>query len=315
MGSKRSRVHPKHKMKYAVANWRDYERALVSRGDITFWLSPDAVSAWKARPSGNRRAQPKFTDLAIETALTLRMVLGLPLRQTEGFLRGLFTLLDVDLEAPDHTTLSRRARALGTKLRVVRPKGPIHLVLDSTGLAIHGEGDWAASKHARRAPQGYRKLHLGVDDSGFIVAQALTASNVDDATTGAEFIRTVKGRLASVTGDGAYDTRDVYAAARARRARVVVPPNRKAKPKKGGRSARDRTIRRVQRDGRQRWKKESGYHRQGKAENGVFRYEAIIGSRMRARSEIGQQVEAVVGCNVLNAFMAMGRPDSIPTCV
>jgi len=216
-------------MKYAVANWRAYERSLVSRGDITFWLSPGVVSAWKARPSRRRGAQPKFTDLAIETALTLRLVLGIPLRQTEGFLRGLFSLMDVDLEAPDHTTLSRRAGALGTNLKVVRHAGPLQLVLDSTGLAIHGEGDWAASKHGRRAPQGYRKLHLGVDDSGYIVAQALTASNLDDATTGAAFIRTVRGRLASVTGDGAYDTREVYAAARRRRARVVVPPGRRAK--------------------------------------------------------------------------------------
>ena len=127
MSSKRSRVHPNYKTKYRVGNWPEYDGGLVRRGDLTIWLSPEAVAAWRPRPSGARGGQQRFSDTAIEAALTLRLVFHLPLRQTEGFLRSLFVLMDLDLHAPDHTTLSRRARTLDVQLappRRARSPGP-----------------------------------------------------------------------------------------------------------------------------------------------------------------------------------------------
>ncbi len=111
MSSKRSRVHPKYKTKYHVRNWPAYDSGLVRRGDLTLWMSPEAIDAWKPEPSGVRGGQRRFSDTAIETALTLRLLFHLPLRQTEGFLGSLFTLMGLDLEVPDHTTLSRRAHS------------------------------------------------------------------------------------------------------------------------------------------------------------------------------------------------------------
>ena len=116
----KSRIHPKYKTRYRVGNWRAYERALVQRGDVTLWLSADARDAWRPSPSGQPGGQKRFSDLAIETALTLRLVFRLPLRHAEGFLRSVLSLMDVDLEAPDHTTLSRRSRHLDVALPVVR---------------------------------------------------------------------------------------------------------------------------------------------------------------------------------------------------
>ncbi len=104
----KSRVHPKYKTKYRVGNWAEYDRALVQRGDITLWISTDAMDAWKPALSGTRGGQRKFSDHAIETALMLRLVFTLPLRQAEGFLRSILSLMGVHLDAPDHTTLSRR---------------------------------------------------------------------------------------------------------------------------------------------------------------------------------------------------------------
>ena len=102
----KSRVHPKYKTKYRVGNWAEYDRALVQRGDITLWISTDATDAWKPSPSGRRGGQRKFSDPAIETALMLRRVFKLPLRQAEAFLRSVLSLMGVDLEAPAPTTLS-----------------------------------------------------------------------------------------------------------------------------------------------------------------------------------------------------------------
>jgi hypothetical protein len=107
-----SRVHPKYKTRCRVGNWTEYDRALVQRGDITLWISPDAIDAWEPAPSGRRGGQRRFSDPAIETALTLRLVFKLPLRQAEGFLRSVLSLMRIDLEAPDHTTLSRRGQHL-----------------------------------------------------------------------------------------------------------------------------------------------------------------------------------------------------------
>ena len=193
-----SRVHPKYKTKYRVRNWASYERALIGRGNITIWLSRAAIASWKPEGTRTRGAPPKYSDLAIETALTLRLLVHLPLRQAEGFLTSLFHLMGLDLRSPDHTTLSRRGQHLNLTLRRVPRRAALHLVIDSTGLSMVGEGEWAAAKHGRRGRRGWKKLHLGVDQAGVIVAQALTDSAVDDASTGIDLIETI----ASSAADG-----------------------------------------------------------------------------------------------------------------
>jgi IS5 family transposase len=182
--------------------------------------------------------------------------------------------MGVDLDVPDHTTLSRRSQRLEVGLRHTTTKAPIHLVVDSSGLSIVGEGEWAAVKHGGKGKRGWKKLHLGVDRSGVIVAQVLTDGSADDAKTRLALIEAVEGDIASITADAAYDTIAIYEAADARGASVVVPPTKTATVSRRGRrsTTRDRTIRRVKKIGRRRWKKESGYHRQARAENAFFRY-------------------------------------------
>ncbi len=308
----RSRVHPTYKTKYRVANWTSYDRALVGRGDVTLWLAPEAIVAWTPGRVGTRGGQFKYSDLAIETAFTLRLIFHLPLRQAEGFLNSLFRMMGIDRSAPDHTTLSRRSQHLDLTLRGVPTDERIHLIVDSTGLSIVGDGEWAAAKHGRRGTRGWKKLHVGVDRSGVIVAHALTDAPVDDATTGITLIEAVDGDIVSVTADAAYDTIAFCDAAGARGATVVVPPAKTAtasrrQPRSGD---RDRTIKKVQEIGRRRWKKVAGYHRQACVENAFFRYKSIFGGALRARSPGGQVAEALVACNVLNQMADLGRPSS-----
>ena len=225
----KSRVHPKYKTKYRVRNWASYERALIGRGNITIWLSRTALAAWKPEGTRTRGAPPKYSDLAIETALTLRLLFHLPLRQAEGFLTSLFHLMGLDLRSPDHTTLSRRGQHLNLTLRRVPRRAALHLFIASTGLSMVGEGEWAAAKHGRRGRRGWKKLHLGVDQAGVIVAQALTASAVDDASTGLDLIETIASSARTVTADAAYDTLAFYETANTRGTTVVVPPAKTAK--------------------------------------------------------------------------------------
>ena len=296
----RSRVHPKYKTKYHVRNWAAYERALVRRGDVTVWLSPDAIAAWEPDRGGRRGGQRKYSDVAIETALTLRLLFHLPLRQTEGFLTSVFRLMGLDLLSPDHTTLSRRGQQLDITLRPPVRQKPLHLLIDSTGLSLVGEGEWAAVKHGGHGRRGWKKLHLGVNRAGVIVAQALTDATVDDALTGVTLL------------DAAYDTLAFYDAATHRGATVLVPPAKTARlARRGPRSpVRDRTIQRIMQMGRRRWKQEAGYHGQARVENAIFRYKSILGDGLRARTPGGQAVESRLGCNVLNRMTELGRPRS-----
>ena len=231
-----------------------------------------------------------------------------PLPLTVASDRGLLDLDLRDAGRRSHGPRSHHALAL----RRARPGTSLHLIVDSTGLSIVGEGEWAAAKHGGRGRRGWRKLHLGVDGSRVIVACALTAPTADDAITGISLVDEVDGHLTRVTADPAYDTRACYGAAGARGARVVVPPTKTASlSRRGARSgARDRTIRRVKALGRRRWKKASGYHQHARVENAFFRYTSIVGDCLRARSSSGQRREAVLACNVLNRMTELGRPVS-----
>jgi hypothetical protein len=113
-----------------VNNWREYEQALRDRGDITLWLSPEALSAWRAPMTGKRGAQPIYADIAIKTALALRLLLHLPLRQTEGFLGSVVRLMDLSLPCPDHPTLSRRNATVAIRQQVDRAsEGPVCVIV------------------------------------------------------------------------------------------------------------------------------------------------------------------------------------------
>src|SRR5208282_5646410 len=174
------RRHHIPKQRHRVMNWAEYDAALRQRGSLTVWFTPAAIAAWRAEPRTTRGGQPHYSNLAITTALTLRAVYRLALRQTEGLLGSIIRLLGLDLAVPDHSTLSRRAETL----QVLRPQSssePMHLIVDSTALKLCGPGQWLFEKHGTRTRRTWRKLNIGVDaDTGEIVAVELTDPDVDD---------------------------------------------------------------------------------------------------------------------------------------
>ena len=309
-------MHPKYKTQYRVRNWAEYDRSLTKRGDVTVWFDDDAVAAWTPPKNGRRGAQPLYSNLAIVTALTLRAVFHLPLRQTEGFLNSILRLMGLDIAAPDHTTLSRRNRDVDVPRLVRTHDGPIHLIVDSTGLKILGDGEWHRHKHKATSRRRWRKLHIGVDADGFIVASVLTESSVGDAAQVPELLDQVDEEIECFIGDGAYDTGGVYAAIAEHRdqpVKIVIPPRKGAAISTSSTHAatlRNRSVEAVDELGRRRWKKESGYHRQGRVENTFYRYKRILGGRLRAIDPESQKREALIGCNVLNRMAELGMPRS-----
>src|SRR3954471_18965683 len=191
---------------HKVTNWPAYEASLRRRGSLTVWVSAEAIEGWAAEPRTTPGGQPWYSALAILTALTLRAVFRLALRQTEGLIGSILRLLGLDLAVPDHTPLSRRAATL----EVPRPRsdpgsGPVHLLVDSTGLRLCGPGEWLTGKHGTRTRRAWRKLHLGVDTgTGRIEAVELTGNETDDGSRVGPLLDQVEAApVASFTGDGA----------------------------------------------------------------------------------------------------------------
>ncbi|SDX81558.1 Transposase DDE domain-containing protein [Ruegeria halocynthiae] len=191
-----------------MTNWTEYNESLRRRGDLTVWISDDALGLWSAPRRTTRGGQRTYSDLAIEICLTLSAVYKQQLRQTQGFMRSIATLLGVEIAVPDFSTLSRRGKGLTLPAtRKTDRSDPVHLVVDSTGLKVFGEGEWFEQKHkTSRKRRSWRKLHLGLDlVSGEIVCSDLTKDDVGDSTALPVLLDQVDGPVSHFLAGGAYD--------------------------------------------------------------------------------------------------------------
>jgi len=316
----RARRHPRYKTRFRVDNWPEYEAALRARGDVSVWVNEDVLEAWTPPKTSRRGGQRRYSDLAIETALTLRLLFHLPLRQTEGFLASIFRLMELDLPVPDHTTLSRRNRTLVLHPRCFPPgDGPLWVIVDSTGLKVCGQGEWHRTKHGAKGCRQWRKLHLAVDESGWILAETLTHGHAQDPRS--SLLAHIAGDVCGFVGDGIYDHRAVYEAVQAAGRPggaspvVVVPPRRNAVLSKDADKAptqRDRHLLQIEEAGRTRWKRDSGYYKQSHAEGAFSRHKRTLGGELRARHEEARRREAALTCLLLNRLRTLGRPESRP---
>jgi hypothetical protein len=312
-----ARRHHIPKQRHRVTNWAEYDAALRQRGSLTIWFTEEAIAAWRAEPRRTRGGQPHYSGLAIRTALTLRAVFRLALRQTEGLIGSILQLLGLDLAVPDHSTLSRRAEALEVPKPCSRSRGPVHLLVDSTGLQLCGPGEWLVEKHGTRRRRSWRKLHIGVDaGTGQILASELTTSEVEDGSQVEPLLDQIPTSLASLTGDGAYDQAGIYGtiAQRHPEADVIIPPRSTAVPSEMAERAptqRDRHLQCIAEHGRMGWQKASGYNRRALVEASISRFKRVIGTSLRMRTEPGRATETAIAIRVLNRMLELGRPKSV----
>jgi len=312
----------KHKLMNSLGallrSWHEYDASLRQRGSLTVWFTDEAVEAWQAEPRTTPGGQPWYSPLAILTALTLRAVFHLALRQTEGLIGSVIGLLGLTLAVPDHSTLCRRAETLEVpRPRPRRDGEPMHLLVDSTGLKLCGSGEWLVEKHGTKVRRSWRKLHIGLDaDTGQIVAAALTAKEVDDGAEVGNLLDQVPGPLASFTADGAYDQESVAAVVAKRwpDAAVIVPPRSTAVPSETAETAptqRDRHLHSIAKHGRAAWQKASGYTKRAQAEAAIGRFKQVIGDGLRSRTDRRRASEVDVAVHALNRTLKLGRPISV----
>jgi len=313
-----NRRHHIPKQSFKTTNWAAYDASLRQRGSLTVWVTEEAIAAWTAEPRTTRGGQRTYSALAILTALTLRAVFRLALRQAEGLIGSVIRLLGLDLAVPDHSTLSRRAETL----EVPRPRTgagtePVHLLVDSTGLKLCGAGEWLLEKHGTKVRRSWRKLHLGMDaDTGQIVASLLTPKDVDDGSQVGFLLDQISGPIASFTGDGAYDQEGVSSSVTARhpKANIIVPPRTTAVPSDTAEIAptqRDRHLQHIAKHGRMAWQTASGYTKRARAETSISRFKQVIGDGLRSHTDQRQATEVGVAVHVLNRMLDLGRPNSV----
>ena len=319
MPFKANAAHRHHipKQRYRVTNWAEYDASLRQRGSLTVWFTEEAIAAWRAEPRTTRGGQAHYSALAIRTALTVRAVFRLALRQTEGLIGSILQLLGLDLAVPDHSTLSRRAEALEVPKPCSRSRGPVHLLVDSTGLQLCGPGEWLIEKHGTRRRRSWRKLHIGMDaETGQILATELTTHDVDDGSQVGPLLDQITGPLASLTGDGAYDQAGVYGTIGKHHpdADVIIPPRSTAVPSEMAASTptqRDRHLQCIAEHGRMGWQKASGYNRRALVEVSISRFKRVMGTSLRSRTEPRRVTETTIAIYVLNRMLDLGRPKSV----
>ncbi len=258
--------------KYKIRNWSKYNAALKARGSLTIWVDEDSCSDWyNGQKTGKPGASQIYTDTAVQCCLTVREVFRLPLRQTEGFMNSVFRLGQLDLNCPDYTTLSLRGTSLAVVCRRSGSKKPRHVVIDSTGLKVYGEGEWKVRVHGIGKRRTWRKLHLAMDaDSQEVIAVQVTGNSVGDSE--------------------------------------VLPdlhlPDGSVHP-------RTAILREINETDRATWKKNSGYHERSLAETAMSRMKQIFGGNLKNRLFDNQITEGYIRVAALNVMTALKMPDSI----
>ena len=302
------------KGRYKTTNWAAYNAALKARGSLTIWLDKDMQ--WYAPASGRRGRQRVFSDAAIQFCLSVKCLFGLALRQSLGLVESLLRLACLDWKVPDFSTLCRRQKTLRVQLPYQSSATALDLLVDSTGIKFLGEGEWKRKKHGAEYRRQWRKVHLGIDAQTLeIRAIEVTDNSVGDAPMLPELLGQIPAdeAVASVCGDGAYDTKACHAAIAQRGAQAVIPPRKNARPWRAtlvGAASRNAALNACHRLGRAIWKKWSGYHRRSLVETKMHCFKRL-GERVMARTFERQVVELHVRVAVLNRFTQLGRPTTV----
>jgi len=292
-----------------------YNEGLKSRGSLLIWLDP--TMNWHGQRSGKRGRRQTFSDEAIQFCLSIKCLFNLPLCQAMGMTQSLLHMAGFAWPVPDYSTVSRRQKTLKVAIGAVPTTTGLHLLVDSTGIKTLGEGEWKTKKHGANYRRQWRKVHLGIDASTLeIRAMEVTANSIGDAPILPALLDQIPAeeKIASVSGDGTYDTKDCHEAIALRATHAIIPACKNAKPWKTNRcgaDARNDILHTTRRLGRAIWTKWSGYHRRSLVET-KMRCFKLLGERVMARDFDRQFAKLEVRAAVLNRFTRLGTPNTVP---
>ena len=302
-----SRRHHIKPVKYKINNWRDYNDALKQRGNITVWFDENAIKNWYAKKNGKFCKQKIYSNTTIEALALIRLIFRLPLRQTTGFMQSILKLMGLELRIPDFSTVSRRMSQL--KVRLNKPtthKSGTHIIIDGSGLSVHGAKETFDIKGEEQEKRGYRRIHLAINEHQEITACELTTLHEDETKQVTKLLRKIHDHCEVVMADKNYDTQRVYNAIKKYRPTryikpvtsdnysVVIPPqsNAKIRVKKGNFPLeRSKHAQYIKEHGVINWQKATGYCKRSLVEVAFYRYKKIIGKVMKSIKFENQKIE------------------------
>lgn len=305
---------------YRIRNWAEYNKALIQRGSITVWMDEKAIKNWFSTYHTCRAGRPAtYSEEAILMLLILREVYKCSLRSLQGFAASLFATMGLDLPIPCYSQISRRAKSLHKRVgRLMKGKQARHIIFDSTGLKVHGEGEWKVKAHGKSKRRTWRKFHIGIDaDTQDIVCCELTGNDKGDAEVAERMLEDLPCKVKSARGDGAYDASRFRKKVHDKGGVCIVPPPRdaayKGKEEVGWEKERDDAITAIYgfgggEIGRKLWKICSGYHERSLVETTMFRIKKIFGEGLKSRSMEAQKTEVFCKSIIINKMNKLGMP-------
>ncbi|MFB2659115.1 IS5 family transposase [Shewanella xiamenensis] len=298
---------------YQTTNWKQYNQALINRGSLTFWIDEEAIASWQAKAEQGKKGRPRlFSDLSITTALMVKRIFAMPLRALQGFINSVFQLAQVPLVCPHYTCISKRAKTVNIAFKTKSRGAIAHLAIDATGLKVYGEGEWKVKKHGTDGKRRvWRKLHIAVDThSHEIIAAELSLSNVTDAEVLPNLLKQTQRRIHTISGDGAYDTRECHEAIRRKRAFTLIPPREGAAYWEQGHPRNLAVSFQKLYGSNKKWKQRYGYHRRSISETAMYRIKQLLGGRLSMRNYNAQVGETYAMIKALNKLTGLGMPET-----
>ena len=307
------------KKKYKITNWSAYNKSLTQRGSLEIWLDTDIIDNWRYSGPKYQGGQFEFSDSCIICLLQLKAVYKLPYRQLEGFINSILRMMNIDYKSPSYSQICRRAKSLEVDIDARKPMGKIYLVVDSTGLKVYGEGEWKTRKHGVSKRRTWRKLHVGVDEKTGIIHSAILTKNGKgngDAQQTKKLLDQTEANIDKFSGDGAYDTYEVWSLLKELGIEGIIPPQENAvywEDSDGNLLdlKRNDILKEIDQTSRKEWKKKSGYHRRSLSETAMMRYKTILGATLYSRIFEKQKTENLIKIKCLNKMTRIGMPNSI----
>jgi len=308
---------------YRIKNWSEYNKSLIQRGNIFLWFDEETIDLWNKDDRQILNGRPReYSDTAILCITMIGQVFKSPLRTCQGFVESILKKISPKLKTPNYTCVCRRRQKLNVSLKNSIVKSgqngeAIHIVVDSTGLKVFGEGEWKVRMHGYSKRRKWRKVHIGLDEkTKEVVAVETTDCNVHDSKLLAAILMLSEMTIKQVSADGAYDTKECYDVIDSCSAKAVIPPREGAvvsskEDLKVSEHKRNENIIEIEKQGKKVWKKQNNYHRRSLAENFFMRLKTIFTDKLTARLEASQKVEVLARCFILNRFINLGRPVSV----
>ena len=315
-----------NKQSTRIRNWHHYNRALINRGSITFWLNDEAVSDWYYRGKQKPGGKLIYSDLAVKVSLTIKEVYRLAYRQTQGLVDSLFKILNIGTyHSPHYTRLCRRIKDISIEFtEKARTSSSVCVLVDSTGIKVFGESEWYSYKHIKNMRRKWRKLHICVNhETQTILSAELTAAYVHDASHFHHLIEDLPKNkdVKTIIGDGSYSLHRCHVVAKKKKAKLIAPPHRNSRKQCENRNyrnkeptpERDSSIDFIRRysshtEGLKSWKDFFLYHRRSLVETAMFRLKTNFGEYVRAKSLETQQQIMLIRCDALNKMTSLGMP-------